>query len=80
MSIFILLIGLAMGGLKLAEIGPFAKMSWWWISIPFIIVVMIWEVIGPLLGLDKKKEHEDAEREKQKRIAKNRSGRPDIDM
>ena len=80
MTIFILLIGLVMGGLKLAEIGPFGTLSWWWVSIPFVIVVIIWEVLTPIFGWDKKKEHEDIERAKQKRIAKNRSGRPDTDM
>lgn len=80
MSIWILLIGIIMGGLKLAEIAPVAKLSWWWISIPFIVVVVIWEVLTPLLGLDKKKEHEAEAKAKEVRMAKNRSGRPGVDM
>lgn len=80
MSVFIVLIGVILAGLKLADISPFVKWSWWWIAVPFIIVVIIWEILTPIFGWDKKKEHEDVEREKQKRIAKNRSGRPDINM
>ena len=80
MSLWILLIGIVMGGLKLAEIDPVAKLSWWWISVPFIAVVVIWEVLTPLLGLDKKKEHEADKLAKEKRMAKNRSGRPGVDM
>ena len=80
MSIWILLIGIIMGGLKLAEIAPVAKLSWWWISIPFIVVVVIWEVLTPMLGLDKKKEHEAETKAKEARMAKNRSGRPGVDM
>jgi small Trp-rich protein len=74
MSVWILLVGLVAAGLKYAEIAPFAKLSWWWISVPFIIVVFIWEVLTPLLGLDKKKEHEDVAKAKAARQAKNRSG------
>ena len=81
MSLYILVVGLVVAGLKFMEFNPFfTKLSWWWVALPFILVMIIWEIITPMLGLDKKKEHEDAEREKQKRIAKNRSGRPDIDM
>ncbi len=80
MSVFVVLIGVVLALLKYMEVGSFGKLSWWWVSVPFIIVVIIWEVLTPMFGWDKKKEHEDAEREKQKRISKNRSGRPDIDM
>ena len=81
MSVFILGIGLLVAGLKLGEVTPFfANLSWWWVALPFIIVMIIWEVITPLFGLDKKKEHADVERAKAARMAKNRSGRPDRDM
>lgn len=80
MSMYILVIGLIAAVLKYMEIDPVAKLSWWWISIPFIVVIIIWEVLTPLLGLDKKKEHEEFEKEKAKRLAKNRSGRPDVNM
>ena len=74
MSVYILLAGLIAAGLKVAEIDPFTKLSWWWIAIPFIVVMIVWEVLTPLLGLDKKKEHEEEEALKKARLAKNRSG------
>lgn len=72
----LLIVGLLLAVLKYAEIGPFAKLSWLWVVLPFVLVVIWWEVVVPLLGLDKKKEHEDFEREKKKRLEANRSGRP----
>ncbi|MFN0162396.1 MAG: TIGR04438 family Trp-rich protein [Burkholderiales bacterium] len=72
----LLIVGLLLAVLKYAEIGPFAKISWWWVVLPFVLVVIWWEVVVPLMGLDKKKEHEDFEREKKKRLEANRSGRP----
>ena len=80
MSVFIVLFGVVLALLKYVEVGPFGKLSWWWVSVPFIVVIIIWEVLTPMFGWDKKKEHEDAERAKAARMAKNRSGRPDQDM
>jgi small Trp-rich protein len=65
-----LIIGVILAGLKLAELGPFAKLSWWWVAVPFILSIFWWEVIEPMFGLDKKKDHEMAEYEKKKRIDK----------
>ena len=67
MSVWILLVGVIAAGLKFAEIDPLTKLSWWWIAIPFALVIFIWEVLTPLLGLDKKKEHAEAELQKKKR-------------
>ena len=67
MSVWILLVGVIAAGLKFAEIDPLTKLSWWWIAIPFALVMVIWEVLTPLLGLDKKKEHAEAELQKKKR-------------
>jgi small Trp-rich protein len=72
----LLVVGLLLGLLKFAELGPFAKLSWWWVALPFVLVVIWWEVFVPMFGLDKKKEHEDFERAKKKRMEANRSGRP----
>ncbi len=74
MSLWILVIGLVAAGLKYAEVAPVDKLSWWWIAVPFLVVIFIWEVLTPLLGLDKKKEHEEAAKAKAARLAKNRSG------
>ena len=69
------IVGILLVILKLAELGPFAKLSWWWVALPFVLVVIWWEVIVPMFALDKKKEHEEFERERKKRMDKNRSSR-----
>jgi len=71
----ILLVGIALAALKYFEVGPFAKLSWLWVALPFVMVVIWWEILIPLLGLDKAKEHEEFERAKKERMDKNRSGR-----
>ncbi|MDB5806389.1 MAG: hypothetical protein JWN73_3711 [Betaproteobacteria bacterium] len=71
----ILLVGIALAALKYFEVGPFAKLSWLWVALPFVMVVIWWEIIIPLLGLDKAKEHEEFEKLKKARMDKNRSGR-----
>ncbi len=74
----VLIVGLLLAGLKYMEVGPFGKLSWWWVVLPFVLVIVWWEVIIPLLGLDKAKEHADFEREKKERLEKNRSGRSNM--
>ena len=70
-----LLIGLALAALKYFEVGPFAKLSWLWVALPFVMVVIWWEILIPLMGLDKDKEHAEFEKQKKARMDKNRSGR-----
>lgn len=70
MSVYILLVGVIAAILKVAEIDPLTKLSWWWIAIPFVITMIIWEVLTPILGLDKKKEQEQAALDKKKRQAR----------
>ena len=65
-----LVIGVILLALKLGEVGPFEKMSWWWVVVPFLLSVVWWEVIEPMFGLDKKKDHEEAENAKKKRLKK----------
>lgn len=71
----ILIIGILLALLKYLEIGPFVKLSWWWVILPFVLVAIWWEVFVPMLGLDKKKEHAEFEAEKKRRMEKNKSGR-----
>ncbi|MBL0122743.1 MAG: TIGR04438 family Trp-rich protein [Betaproteobacteria bacterium] len=40
--------------LKIAEIGPPAKWSWFWVLIPFAVLFLWWTVITPMIGWDKK--------------------------
>ena len=69
------IVGILLVILKLAELGPFAKLSWWWVALPIELVIIWWEVVVPMFALDKKKEHEEFERERKKRMDKNRSSR-----
>ena len=74
----ILVIGILLAGLRWAELGPFAKLSWWWVALPFVLVIIWWEVIVPAFALDKKKEHEEFEKERKRRMDKNRSGKANM--
>ncbi len=71
----LLIIGILLAVLRYAELGPFAKLSWWWVAVPFVLVIIYWEVVVPMFHLDKKKEHVEFEAERKKRMDKNRSGR-----
>lgn len=54
--------------LRYFEIGPFANLSWWWI-IGLMVIAFIWfEFIERLLGLDKRKGHEQLEKARKERI------------
>lgn len=57
--------------LKLLGIAPVADWSWWWVSLPFVIALIWFEVFEKRLGLDKKKAFDELERAKQERIKKN---------
>jgi small Trp-rich protein len=74
----VLVIGVLLLILRFMEVGPFAKLSWLWVILPFVLVFIWWEIVVPLLRLDKAKEHEDFEREKKARMEKNRSGRSNM--
>lgn len=71
----VLVIGVLLAVLRYMEVGPFAKLSWLWVVLPFVIVIIWWEILIPLLGLDKKKELAEEEMRKKQRMEKNRSGR-----
>ena len=74
----LLIIGILMALLRFGEIGPFAKLSWWWVALPFVLVIIWWEIVVPMFHLDKNKEHAEFEKERKKRMEKNRSGRADL--
>jgi small Trp-rich protein len=56
--------------MKWFEIGPVANWSWLWVIAPFILAMVWFEVIEPMLGLDKKKMHDNVEKNKQERVRK----------
>ncbi|MES2027227.1 MAG: TIGR04438 family Trp-rich protein [Pseudomonadota bacterium] len=56
--------------LKYFEVGPLADISWWWI-VGLIAVSFIWfEFIERMLGLDKRKAHEQLDKARKERIKK----------
>jgi small Trp-rich protein len=67
---WMLWLGLALLVLKLAEIGPFATLSWWWVVLPFVGSFIWFELFEKRLGLDKKKAFDELDRAKQERIKK----------
>lgn len=56
--------------LRYFEIGPFANLSWWWIT-GLMVMAFIWfEFIERMLGLDKRKAHEQLEKARTARVKK----------
>ena len=54
--------------LKYFELGPFANVAWYWILTPLILAFIFFEVLEPLLGLDKKKAHDELQKAKDRRV------------
>ncbi len=53
---WILLVAIALLGLKLGKVGPFATLSWWWILLPLAAVFLWWEIIDPMFGVSQRRE------------------------
>ncbi|TAK91252.1 MAG: TIGR04438 family Trp-rich protein [Burkholderiaceae bacterium] len=66
----LIIIGVLLLLLKWAEIGPFATLSWWWITLPLLLAVAWFEIIEPMFGLDKRRGHDEYEAIKQERLKK----------
>lgn len=56
--------------LRYLEIGPFATLSWWWIAGLMGIAFVWFEYIEKMLGLDKRKAHEQLEKMRKERVEK----------
>ncbi len=66
MPIIILIAILA--ALRFFEVWKFAAMSWWYI-IGLMVLAFLWfEFAEPMLGLDKKKAHNEDEKRRQERV------------
>ena len=65
---WLLWVGVALIILKLLEISVFANLSWWWVTVPFVLALIWFEVFEQRLGLDKKKAFDEMEAHKKKRI------------
>lgn len=68
MPLIILIAVLAV--LKLLEVGPLEKLSWWWIAGLFLVAFIWFEFIERMLGLDKRKAHEQLEKARKERVNK----------
>jgi small Trp-rich protein len=65
---FLIFVIAALSALRYFEVGPFAQLSWWWI-IGLMVVAFIWfEFIERILGLDKRKAHEQLEKARTDRV------------
>ena len=40
--------------MKLLDIDPVARWNWFWVLLPFFILMLWWNVIAPMVGWDKK--------------------------
>jgi small Trp-rich protein len=67
---WLLWVGVVLLLLKLAGLGPFGEMSWWWVVLPLVLSFVWFELFEKRLGLDKKKAFDELDRAKQERIKK----------
>jgi small Trp-rich protein len=66
----IIIIIAALCALRFFEVWKFAELSWWWI-VGLMAVAFLWfEFLEPMLGLDKRKAHNEDEKRRQSRVAK----------
>ena len=64
----LILLIVALVGLRFFEVWRFARLSWWWI-VALMVFAFIWfEFIEKVLGLDKKKEHNVDEARRKERV------------
>ncbi|MFZ4652625.1 MAG: TIGR04438 family Trp-rich protein [Rubrivivax sp.] len=70
---WLLIVGLVLAGLKVAELGPVAGLSWWWVALPFALT-LLWWMISDATGLTARREmdryHERRERRRKEAIAR----------
>jgi small Trp-rich protein len=66
----LILLIVALVGLRYFEVWKFAGLSWWYI-VGLMVFAFIWfEFIEKMLGLDKKKEHNVQDKRRRERIRK----------
>lgn len=64
----LILLIVALIGLRYFEVWRFAELSWWWI-VGLMVFAFVWfEFIEKMLGLDKKKAHADHDKRRKERI------------
>ncbi|MBA5608219.1 TIGR04438 family Trp-rich protein [Duganella sp. FT3S] len=64
----LILLIVALVGLRYFEVWRFAQLSWWWI-VGLMVFAFIWfEFLEPMLGLDKRKAHNVDEQRRKDRV------------
>jgi small Trp-rich protein len=66
MSIILVILSLCL--LRYFEIWRFAELSWWWIAGLMVVAFLWFEFIEPMLGLDKRKAHNEDEKRRKDRV------------
>lgn len=66
----LIIIIVLLSALKYFEFGPLEKLSWWWIVGLFAIAFLWFEFGERMLGLDKRKAHEQLEKARKDRVKK----------
>ena len=61
-------LGVALIVLKLLDISVFGTLSWWWITVPFLLAFLWFELVERRLGMDKKKAFDEIDKIKKLRI------------
>ena len=61
--------------LKLADIGPPANWSWFWVLMPFAVLALWWSVITPMIGWDKKQAEKKMKRDEEEAQATKKKNR-----
>ncbi|KQW96714.1 hypothetical protein ASC94_07745 [Massilia sp. Root418] len=67
----LILLILALCGLRYFEVWRFAELSWWWIVGLMVFAFAWFEVLEPMLGLDKRKAHNVDEQRRKDRVKQN---------
>lgn len=78
-AMWILIVAIVLLGLKLAAIGPFANLSWWWVGVPLALVFLWWEIIDPMFAVSQKRaqrEMDDRRKERNERARRFLGMRP----
>ena len=72
----IILLIVALSGLRYFEVWKFAQISWWWIVALSVFAFVWFEFLEPLFGLDKRKAHNEDERRRKERVKQNFDKKP----
>jgi small Trp-rich protein len=57
--------------LRYFEVWRFAELSWWWIVGLAVFAFVYFEFLEPMLGLDKRKAHNEDEKRRKARVKHN---------